>query len=76
VIGRRRLIPDIDAGSGRDTVRLLNRRIPDGDVLPHLIVRGDREDDDAVRVADGRIGFDDVAVARNDADAEIDGRAR
>jgi len=76
VVRRRRLVPDIDAPSSRDAVRLLDRRIPDRNVLPYLIVRRGREDNDAVGVADRRVGFDDVAVARNDADAEIDGRAR
>src|SRR5258707_8428216 len=70
VVARRRLIPNIDAASGRQARRLLDRRIADGQVLPHGVVAGQRKHDDAVRISDGRVGLDDVIAAHNP-DAEV-----
>ena len=49
----------------------MDRRIPYRDITPDPVVRGRRKHDDAVCVTDGRIGFDEVVIAREQSDSEI-----
>jgi hypothetical protein len=75
VIAGRRLIPDVHAARRWQRIRLLNRRVPHHDVAANPAVGRRGEHDDAVGVADCRVRFDQVVVARKDPDAEIRRRA-
>jgi hypothetical protein len=68
---RRREIPDVHARAALDANGDLDRRIPDEDVASNLGVGRGSGDHDAVRVADGRVLVNAVAVAVEDADAEV-----
>ena len=67
----RRLIPDVDANAAGNAGRKLNRWIPYNDVAADPRVGRRRKNHNPVRVAVGRVLLDDVAVAVEDADAEI-----
>src|SRR5262245_60149974 len=67
----RRLIPDVDAHAAGNASRKLNRWIPYGDIAANPRVGRRRKNHDPIRVAVGGVLLDDVAVAVEDADAEI-----
>ena len=67
----RRLIPDIDADAAGHAGRLLDRWISYGDIAADPGVGCCRKDHDPIRVAVGSVFLDDVAIAVEDADAEI-----
>jgi len=65
------LIPDIDADAAGHAGRLLNRWISYGDIAADPGVRRCRKDYDPIRIAVGSVFLDDVAIAVEDADAEV-----
>ena len=67
----RRLIPDVDANAAGNAGRKLNRWIPHRDIAADPGVGRRRKNHNPVRVAVGGVLLDDVAVAVEDADAEI-----
>jgi hypothetical protein len=68
---RRRLIPDVDARRALDADRGLDARIADGDVASDSRVGCRSGNQNPVRVADGRVLFNGVVVAVENADAEV-----
>lgn len=66
-----RLVPDVDTGTIRNGNGELYRRIADCDVASDSGVRRRGEYHDAVRIANGRVFFDEVVVTRKDTDAEV-----
>jgi len=76
VVARSRLIPDVNARGRRKTVGLLNRRIANNHVLSNFAVGGGGENDYAIRVTGSGIRLDQIVVAGEKPDSEIDLRAR
>jgi hypothetical protein len=65
------LIPDIDADAAGHAGRLLDRWISYGDIAADPGVGRCRKDHNPIRIAVGSVFLDDVAIAVEDADAEV-----
>ena len=65
------MIPDIDADTAGHSGRLLDRWISYGDIAADPGVGRCRKDYDPIRIAVGSVFLDDVAIAVEDADAEV-----
>jgi len=65
------LIPDVDADAAGHAGRLLDRWISYGDIAADPGVGRRRKNYDPIRIAVGSVFLDDVAIAVEDADAEV-----